>query len=105
MATGQAEWIRMTQLADQISGGSGSEGTADQIARQLSGLQTTLETLAPQWQSQAASAFYSVNSTWQENAAALNKALMDIATGLRESAGAYQRMTEESAETVTNIPR
>jgi WXG100 family type VII secretion target len=98
MPTGQADWVSMTAVADYVS-----DDVATQVTAQLQQLQSALETLAPQWQSSAASAFYSVNADWQEKATQMNKALMAIAEGVRETAGAYQRMTEEAAQTVSQI--
>ena len=97
--SGEANWVSMANLADQIGGPAGG-GIAGEIASQLAQLQTSLETLAPQWQSDAATAFYNVNQQWQEDASALNKALMDISNGLRDTAQRYQQMTAEAAEAV-----
>jgi WXG100 family type VII secretion target len=98
MPTGKADWVAMTATADYVS-----DEVAPQVTAQLQQLQSALETLAPQWQSSAASAFYTVNTDWQEKAAEMNKALMAIAEGVRETATAYQKMTDEAAGTVSRI--
>lgn len=98
MPTGKADWVVMSQLADYVS-----DEVAPQVTAKLGQLQGALETLAPQWQSSAASAFYGVNADWQEKADRMNKALKDIADGVRATAAAYQKMTEEAASTVSQI--
>lgn len=97
--SGEANWASMAQLAEQIGGRDGG-GIAGEISTQLQQLQSTLETLAPQWQSEAATTFYNVNQQWQENANAVNRALMDISNGLHETASRYQQMTAEATDTV-----
>lgn len=98
MPTGKADWMAMTSLADYVS-----DDVATQVSTQLQQLETALETLAPQWQSSAARAFYTVNADWQEKATQMNKALMAIAQGVRDTASAYQKMDQEAAGTVSQI--
>jgi WXG100 family type VII secretion target len=98
MPTGKADWVSMTATADYVS-----DEVATQVSSQLQQLQSALETLAPQWQSSAASSFYSVNADWQEKATQMNKALMAIAEGVRETAAAYQKMTEEAGQQISQI--
>jgi WXG100 family type VII secretion target len=97
--TGQVDAAQMIQVANSIGSPTGG-GIAQEISTQLSNLEQTLEALAPQWQSEAASAFYQVNATWHEEAQAVNQALTAIAEGLLETAAAYQKMTADSMSAV-----
>lgn len=92
--SGEADWSAMTSLAERVDSITGD------INQQLTQLQTSLETLAPQWQSDAATAFYNVNQQWNDDASALNNALRDISTGMHDTAQRYQKMTIEAQQAV-----
>jgi WXG100 family type VII secretion target len=98
MPTSKADWQAMNSMADSIT-----DQTAAQIKSQLQNLQSALDTLVPQWQSDAASAFYAVNQEWQDKASAVNTSLINIADGLRESASHYQQMDQQAGDSVRNV--
>ena len=101
--TGQANWVVMRQLAEQVSPPGGGGGTVAEINGEIQRLQSTLESLAPQWQSDAATAFYSLNQQWQDDVNKLNKALNDIADQLRASADHYQQAVDQSGDAIRNV--
>jgi WXG100 family type VII secretion target len=92
MPTGSANWQAMTALADQV------DGIRGEMQGQLRGLQQSLETLAPQWQSDAAQSFYALNQRWSDDSGQLNRALEEIASGLRSTASAYQAADASASE-------
>jgi WXG100 family type VII secretion target len=84
MPTGQANWQAMSAAADQV------DIIRSEMQSELRGLQQSLETLAPQWQSDAAQSFYALNQRWGEDAEKMNQSLGEIAEGLKQTAASYQ---------------
>jgi WXG100 family type VII secretion target len=94
MPTAKADWQAMKAMVMQV------EGTAENIQTELNTLRGALEELAPQWQSDAASAFAQTRMIWDDDATKLHQSLVQIAQGLSTTADRY-RMADEAAQQST----